>query len=146
MSLAMLVFFVRCQKCGESIVLPRQSPLGKYGDREYQPTDRWPITLLCIAHAQLCGVAPRFRREVIVMPDPGPRRVSLWQIDCECGRENCGKPQTIYTTYLSIGTQEDIARELSKAAADVLPKTACATGLHDLVIRKDKISARILAF
>ena len=49
------VYCVHCPhpKCGDTIVLPRQSPLGTFEYPHCQPTGEWPIDYLCIYCAQV---------------------------------------------------------------------------------------------
>lgn len=47
------VYLVLCPRCGDTIVLPRQSQLGTFEHPHCQPKDEWPIDYLCIYCVQV---------------------------------------------------------------------------------------------
>src|SRR5580704_8813756 len=73
------------------IPLPRQSQLGMYGGRDYQPTGDWQEMFLCLRHGQAFACSAREVRLEIQVRAPHQPVSSLWQIDAECAREGCGK-------------------------------------------------------
>lgn len=79
------------------IPLPRQSPLGKYEGLRYQSMGEWPLTFLCLRHGLSFSCWPYSIHLETDMRLPGQSVSPLWQIECECARENCGKLHTIYT-------------------------------------------------
>jgi len=91
------VFLLRCP-CGAPIVLPRQSPLGRYEGQHYQPTDAWPVLFVC-THCERQSVhRPPTRQETL---DDNLaqylRRHTFWRFEIECDHENCGELLVIHT-------------------------------------------------
>jgi hypothetical protein len=98
------VFLFCCPDCGDSILLPRQSPLGIYEGQHYRQSVDWPIAFLCRRHERLCeGLPDMIHQEAFARPSPPQPHFALWEIDCVCGQPNCGLPTTIYTNSLLSG-------------------------------------------
>ncbi len=86
--------------CKSPIRLPRRSPLGRFVDLGCQYMDTWPATFLCIN----CGRVSEYSVDSVqdyrvTLTDPSERLPDLWRIDFECAHENCGRMNTIYTSY-----------------------------------------------
>ena len=111
----------QCEEVEHTVVLPRQSPLGRFADEPYLPKGIWPIDFLCLPHGHVCRVTPH-----VIHLDPVPtlalgiHEALLWKIEYECARQNCGQRQTIYTRYSAVGTQADVLRDVLKTRARVL--------------------------
>jgi hypothetical protein len=136
------VFLFRCPLCGESIVLPRQSPLGKYEGQQYLTTPMWPITFLCKKHGQSCECSvDKIDLEPIQRPDPPPHWETLWEIEAECVHGNCGLRHVIYAKYSPDGTSASVVQSFLATSARV----PC-TGDHDAEFRTGKIRAKALEF
>jgi hypothetical protein len=119
-----LVFLRECQSCHQPIVLPRQSPLGIYEGQRYLPTDKWPITFVCIRDGQVRVLwVEEFHPEELM--DLGQQSEVLWEIVCECGHRDCVRPHTIYTTCLPNVPKQDVANALYRANLTI------ACGSHD---------------
>jgi hypothetical protein len=146
MTPAVDVFEIECPLCHASIALPRQSPLGKYGGLTYQPTDKWPITFWCSAVGQLCAVAPpRSHPKTIAVPDHTQPWVALWEIECECAHENCGRHHTIYSRDYSSAPKTDIADALWRILGTSGTRIRCSSD-HYLLLTPTKIRAQKLDF
>jgi len=90
------VYQFRCPSCGSAIWLPRQSPLGTDGYLRYQPTDIWPVTLLCLPLGRLCTVPQEsIHQETAVMLDQGQETGTLWLIELGGAPENSATPRAI---------------------------------------------------
>lgn len=136
------VFTFQCPLCPEQIVLPRQSPLGRYVGLQYQPSHEWPITLLCSRYARLSEVPPesiRLDTKVVLGPISGP--MALWRIECECAHENCGANYAIYTTSYADESVKSVMRFLF----DANPAIDCV-GDHRLEFSLDRMKAEKLEF
>lgn len=130
-------YYLACPQCSEQILLPRRSPLGEYGHRHYQPTDIWPIRLLCNATWPLCEVAPEMiHRETGWGPVPPGHQNALWQIAIRCDRENCGSWKRIYGWRPSAETSE----HLSEYVRDCVRRILCARG-HEIDVANAQIEA-----
>jgi len=120
------------------IPLPLQSPLGIYAGHQFQPTSNWPATFLCLRHGRasvygLDSIHHEFEPRVPGQPVP-----PLWQIECECARENCGTLHTIYTARApKWGT-------ILTAIAIKNPLVPC--GDHVLVWNKDLMCGTDISF
>jgi hypothetical protein len=115
------VFCIQCPLCDASIVLPRQSPLGKYEDQWYRPTGAWPITLLCIRSEQTCECSRvMIRRELLEKPGQDSEGMVLWEIACGCAHEDCKRQNDIYAWY--------------------------RRGDHDVELKEEKIRAAVIEF
>jgi hypothetical protein len=80
-----------------NIPLPRQSHLGKYEGLDYRPTYNWREIFLCTRHGRVYERSPRNIQLVLQARGLHQHVSPLWQLDCECGQEGCGKRRTIYT-------------------------------------------------
>lgn len=143
MTMGRFVYQFPCPVCGGHTVLPRRSPLGTYGELQYQPTDAWPINFLCFHNGQVSQV-PRgaIRPDTLVTEQiPTPGAASLWQIQCECAHENCGKRHTIYSKYSTDAQPSDVGKLLFQPAQSI----PC-TSTHALEIRVDTVTADRLDF
>jgi hypothetical protein len=136
-----LFYCFPCPGCGESIPLPRRSPLGIfYGQQFVSAIDIWPIWFLCLRAAKV--------REVIrsaihlgteAVQRHGARANSIWGIDCECTLDNCGKRHSIYTSYL----RDSDPSALSRLLLDVHPMVPCLGG-HPAKFHSARIKAYLL--
>jgi hypothetical protein len=79
------------------IPLPLQSPIGIYEGQKYRPMGKWPVTFLCLRHGQASAYLPDMIRHGIESMVPGQPVPQMWQIECQCAHEHCGKLHTIYT-------------------------------------------------
>jgi hypothetical protein len=139
---ARYVYQFQCPACYEHMILPRQSPLGKYGDQQYLPMDTWPIEFLCFRLGQVCLVqVAAIHQETIAALAPTSGEADLWQIVCECDHENCGEHRAIYTKYLADETAQNVCGILL-SAAHVVP---CSKG-HTLKLNAKKMEAEKLPF
>jgi hypothetical protein len=111
------------------IPLPHQSPLGIIADRQYQPIGEWPATFLCLRHGRVFIYWPYSILHEIEPRVPGEPVPPLWQIECECAHENCGKLHTIYTA------RAPDRETVLKAIARRNPTIVC--GDHNLIWRED---------
>ena len=139
------IYQLECPGCGESIVLPRQSPLGKYAGLEYQRQGIWPPIFLCRQTERLYEVSSLIH-SIEVTRLPLKSDLSLWEIDCECAYNHCGKMNLIFAKYSTTVNPGAIVDVLCRATSDLLPKIACVSKLHDLILRKEAISPRTLDF
>jgi len=103
------LFVLHCPGCSETIVLPRRSPLGTYGNLQYQPTDMWPLTYLC----QSCGLVSELQVEEIHLEDVRALAQSihsenLWRYDFSCGQGNSYMMIAIHTKGLKGAAQGDV--------------------------------------
>ena len=136
------VYQFQCPKCFEHTTLPRQSPLGTSVDQQYQPTDIWPINFLCFRYGQVFSVqAAAIHQTTIVALAPNSGAASLWEIECECVHNNCGKHHAIYTKYLTDAPTSVVIDILLKA----YPTIAC-TEEHSVEFRADRMEAHRLQF
>lgn len=129
-------FQLLCPRCQYPIVLPHQSPLGKFQGLDCQPTGDWPVTFLCRG----CGrLSEYFGKDVLSVGIPvlvqNQRLPDLWQIDCECDRENCGGQRAIYTTYPAGAPEEDVERLVLQCVTEV----PCSDD-HSLLLSGEKIA------
>lgn len=115
----------QCDGIDHTFVLPRQSPLGIYVGEQYQPKGIWPIDFLCLPHGHMCRVGEEtIHLESVETLGQGLREASLWRIEYECARQNCGQRRTIYTRYSAAGAQSDVLR----AALGTRAKIPCSGG------------------
>ena len=111
------------------IFLPHQTPLGTHDNQLHPPIGTWNAMFLCLAHEQAC---PRSERNVGLEPYMLDQREPIppfWQIEYECGRENCGMPHTIYT-----GGPSDFSKIVSRILR-TSPAVPC--GDHNVVWKKE---------
>ena len=113
------------------IPLPLQSPLGIYAGLQYQSTGAWPVTFLCLLHGRVSVDWPDSIRLEIEQRVPGQPVPQLWQIECECDHENCGKLHTIYTARAP--DRETVLKRIARWN----PVVVC--GDHNLIWREDLI-------
>jgi hypothetical protein len=129
-----------CPLCGVTIALPRQSPLGIFLGQQCQPTDEWPIKLLCIPHERVCDKPGEgFHRGFVEQPNQNQPLACLWRIDCECAHENCKRHSSIYTWWPELAEEHSIVDKLLQANV----KIACDSN-HQLSLRREKIRAEKL--
>jgi len=142
MSTVQWLFVARCPACGESIVLPRQSPLGMYESQQYLPSPMWPIAFLCNRHAQVCECsAATIDLDPVQRPNQSQPGISLWEIEVECAHSNCGLPHYIYAKYRPDKTAQDVVERLLKAN----PRIRCS-GNHDVLLKAEKMKVTELPF
>jgi hypothetical protein len=100
------------------ILLPRQSHLGTFVGPQNQPTDIWPIKILCNENGRLYERShDMIRREVYPIPDPSQRQVRPWMIAFRCARTDCGSLYTIFAIeYADDEGERHLRNALSKAA------------------------------
>lgn len=136
------VFQFRCPQCGESILLPRRSPLGIYEGQQYLTTPMWPITLLCRLRVPVYEcLADGIDLDPVYRPDPSLPKICLWEIEAECAHEGCRLRHCIYAKYQPDKTTQDVIGSVLKAN----PKIPCS-GDHDLVFSSEKMKVTDLAF
>jgi hypothetical protein len=83
----------------------------------------------------------KLQRGLEPVPDQGLQIAALWQIDCECAREGCGRHSSIYTWWLGSAAASSIV----SAAIEAEPIIACTLS-HDLVLKREKMRAVILEY
>lgn len=135
------VFQFSCPLCEESVVLPRESPLGTYEGQRYLTKGMWPINFLCFRHKQVSVCSPDIRLETMFVLSQQINLAALWEIVSECGRENCGRHHAIYTKYLEDATPQDVIDILLEATTAV----PC-TGNHSIQLSSDHSTAQKLDF
>jgi hypothetical protein len=121
-----------------NIPLPLQSPIGIYADRQYQPIGEWPVTCLCLRHGLVSAYwldSIHHEIEMMALGQPVPQ---MWQIECECAHENCGKLHTIYTARAP--DWETILRAIARWN----PNVPC--GDHILIWRKELMRGTEFAY
>ena len=129
-----------CYGSEHTFVLPPQSPLGISVGEQYRPTDTWPIDFLCLPHGHVCRVGREaIRLEGVEVLAQGLHEASLWQIEYECARQNCGQRQTIYTRYSAVGTQSDVLGAVFETRAKIL----CSDG-HEAKLDADRMNLTLL--
>jgi hypothetical protein len=113
-----------CPGCGESIFLPRQSSLGIADALLYLTTSIWPIRFLCSRLERMYEVRPVAVHLGTEAVRHLPNQPSLWEIDCECSLESCGKRHCIYTTLPKESEPRMVTRLLLKSN----PLVSCIGG------------------
>lgn len=141
---AVIIDYAVCLGCSDStperqccIVLPHRSPLGIFEYPQCLPTDEWPAMFLCLRHGHTCGReanSVRLEAEALVPGQPVP---ALWQIQCQCARERCGRWHKLYTAKMP--DWRSIVRWILKTN----PPVPC--DLHTLVWREDLIHGESFA-
>ena len=132
-----------CPLCGESIILPRQSPLGVYGGVACEPSGRWPLKFLCTARGLFCEVpSAAIRRGTTPMWSIDQHAGSFWEIECPCSQKNCGRHHAIYTKFSGNATEREVVVAAVRASNAISLMMACSA--HHLVVRQDRICARRL--
>lgn len=123
-------------QCGGSehtLVLPRRSPLGIFVDEPCQPKGTWPIDFLCLQHGHVCRVGKEtIHLDSVQTVAPGLHVVSLWEIEYECAKQNCGQRRTIYTRYSRDAEPSDVTKIVLNAS----PMLVCKEG-HPAELRED---------
>jgi len=132
-----LVFCFPCPACSELIPLPAQSALGAIAAVQYFCTYVWPIRFFC----QRFSVVREVSQSTIHLATDKmifqtSRQRSIWQIDCECCLESCGKLHSIYTGYERDASAELICRKLIGSN----PTVACLGG-HPAKFRREHLTA-----
>jgi hypothetical protein len=135
-----VVYCFPCPGCGELIRLPRQSPLGAITTTKYLCSNVWPIRFLCTQLASALEVT-QAAIQLASQSTSGqtPRTASLWEIDCECVLESCGKRHSIYTNFARGAEPAMVSRALLKA----FPSLACLGGHLAKLHRDHMIAFRI---
>jgi hypothetical protein len=130
----------QCDGAGHSLVLPRRSPLGIFVDEPCQPTGIWPIDFLCLPHGHVCQIGKEtIRQDSVETLAPGLHAVSLWQIEYECAKQNCGRRQTIYTRHSPDAESSDVINIVLRASRII----ACKEG-HSAELRRDLMTVERL--
>lgn len=121
-------FVLRCKGCQDPVVLPRRSPLGRYGVMHYEPNGMWPLQYLC----KSCGLLSELKAEGITREDWGldqhPGSENLWCFSFSWGRGNSERHAAIWTKGLSGGAQKDVI-------GNVLGRTGLCTDFHAHALR-----------
>ncbi len=132
-----LVFCFPCPACGEPISLPSQSALGAFGTSQYLCASVWPIHFLCSRYFQIFAVPQSLiRTSTEAQVSRISRSSSLWQIECECSVESCGRPHSIYTSYEKDANPILVSRMILTNK----PVVAC-TGGHSLKFHREHLTA-----
>ena len=66
----------------------------------------------------------------------GLQLASLWEIEVECAKENCGQRRTIYTKYSADETPQNVARLLSSPGLQI----ECKDRRHWLQFDQSKVT------
>jgi hypothetical protein len=132
-----LIFCFPCPACGELIPLPAQSALGAIAAFQYYCARVWPIRFLC----QRFSVVREVSESTIHMTTKKlisqvSNQRSLWQIDCECCLESCGKLHSIYTGYERDAPPDIVCGILINSN----PTVACLGG-HPAKFRREHLTA-----
>jgi hypothetical protein len=136
------VFLFHCPLCGESIVLPRQSLLGKYEGQQFLTTPMWPITFLCRGHGQVCECSiDRIDLEPAQRPTQPLQSETLWEIEVGCAHEGCRLLHAIYAKY----QPDRIAQDVIENVLITSPRIPC-TGDHDVVFQREKMRVRAFEY
>jgi hypothetical protein len=98
---------------------------------QYQLSDEWPATFLCLRHGRSFV---RFPPNTFPLEArrPDRDRESLWRIQCVCAHENCGQSHTMYAA------RERHWTTIMRVILATNPKLLC--GDHELVWREDLMS------
>jgi len=123
------------------IPLPAQSALGAIAAFQYYCAYIWPIRFFCQRFSVVREVSPStIHLAAGTTIGQTSRQRSLWQIDCECCLESCGKLHSIYTGY-----ERDAAPDLlCRLLINSNPLVACLGG-HPAKFRREHLSAFRLA-
>lgn len=137
------LFDIYCPTCHRSTLLPRQSPLGKYEDRNYLPKGKWPIAFLC----RPCGQVYEYYAETVRPRRPvqkvGQRQGRiLWEIEVLCAHGSCELTTPIYTKHHELDN-EGLVIDLLLSVDPVLD---CGESEHGLKLRRERIKANSLKF
>jgi len=131
--------FLQCPYCQETILLPRQSPLGIYVGLEYRATPVWPLALVCIRSEQWFeGKVAMIRQASQEIADQDRHSPVLWEIDCGCDRENCPNTHAIYAWYHGDAEESETKRGIMRAN----PKIFC--GGIQIPLREDRMKVKKL--
>jgi hypothetical protein len=136
-----LVFCFPCPACGELIPLPAQGALGAIAAFQYYCAYVWPIRFFCQRFSvvrEVSGSTIHLASEKMISQTS--RQRSLWQIDCECCLENCGKLHSIYTGYERDAPPDVLCRKLFSSN----PMVKCLGG-HPAKFRREHLTAFRLA-
>src|SRR5258708_7872991 len=102
----------------------------------------WPIAFLCMQRGLVCGcLAEDILYDPIQKLDQSQPEICLWEIEAECGHENCRLQHCIYAKYRPDKTAQDVIGRLLKTN----PRIPC-TGDHDAPLRAEKMRVTELAF
>jgi hypothetical protein len=115
-----------------SIPLPLQSHLGISEGLHYRPIGDWREIFLCLRHGLAFSRSPHNISLELEPHRPDQSAYPLWQIECVCGHEDCGKRRAIYTSKGPDDWQWIVGRILKLS-----PRVPCDG--HPLVWRKDLI-------
>ncbi len=127
--------YLLCPVCAEPIPLPRLSLLGIFSGQQSQPTDKWPLTFLCIPRARLSEC---LARDIQFGPVGKPDRSlqsSFLRIEAECVREGCGKHHAIYSWFYTAEPSLGIADALLRAT----PRLQCGGHVAEFVAEKVRV-------
>lgn len=107
------LYVITCpyRDCRESIVLPRQSLLGRFEHPQCQPSDIWPITYLC----SRCKTLSEYSAEMIhpVAVEVPPQNLSDGTLVChEFDREDDGTKMRIFSRIDLSGSQGAVLERL----------------------------------
>ncbi len=132
-----LVFCFPCPACGEPISLPSQSTLGGIGTSQYLCANVWPIHFLCSRFFVIYAVPQSLiQSSTETLVSRISRTSSLWQIDCECSVESCGRSHSIYTSFERDANPNLVSRLLLTNK----PIVACNGG-HSLKFHREHLTA-----
>jgi hypothetical protein len=132
--------WLECPLCKNSVLLPRQSPLGRYEGPRYQPTDIWPIDFVCFLNGQVCQAHP-----ASIHPKTGGvsnldrGAAVLWETVFACAHEDCGRLRTLYSRQSADSTPEAAIQTVLAAN----PSLTCE-GRHRFGIAAETAEARML--
>lgn len=132
-----LAFCFPCPACSELIPLPGQSALGAIAALQYYCTYIWPIRFFCQRFSAIREVSPstiHLSTERLI--NRSARQRSLWQIDCECCLESCGRHHSIYTGYERDASSDSLCGLLINSN----PIVACLGG-HPAKFRREHLTA-----
>jgi len=111
--------------CGERIVLPLGSPLGRSPYQYYWPMDGQTITLVCPNCGLLSVHSESDVHLVDMLPEiPNPLPTVLWRVEFSCDRENCGLPVVVHTRTEGRTAIDEPYRLVKRAR----PTPSCANG------------------
>jgi len=129
----------RCPLCKETIILPRQTPLGTFADEPDAAKGVWPITFVCTASIRSCACSAETIRcgQTQSLAD-SPQRLVLWEILCGCAQEDCLRRHALYTNYREDAKSTEVQDFIAKASIDV------PCNGHMLRVSRDKMESQRL--
>lgn len=111
------VYLISCPNpdCGDTIVLPRQSPLGIFEHPQRRPTDEWPIDYLCSYCGQLFSLpAEEIRLEGVETLGQMPLSETLRQYEFSNDHRHSPRFYRIYSKALSRVSEETLIEGMLK--------------------------------